>query len=172
MTLTVDVADHIATITLNRPERLNAFNVEMMRDFIAALDRTDTDDEVRAVIVTGTVIAVVGFVRNSFVRVDFQAAPTVTSFDGGVLALPVSSDGTYVQGPITPEIANHVITVGGIELSNTAGLSRYQAIAKDGYYAVIINTVNEAAATAALNALLSGDLIGKQIQIVIRDTTP
>ncbi len=53
MTLTVDVADHIATITLNRPDRLNAFNVQMMRDFIAALDRTDADDDVRAVIVTG-----------------------------------------------------------------------------------------------------------------------
>ncbi|NNE96013.1 MAG: crotonase/enoyl-CoA hydratase family protein [Acidimicrobiales bacterium] len=53
MTLTVDVADHIATITLNRPDRLNAFNVQMMRDFITALDRTDADDDVRAVIVTG-----------------------------------------------------------------------------------------------------------------------
>jgi enoyl-CoA hydratase/carnithine racemase len=53
MTLTVAVADHIATITLNRPDRLNAFNVQMMRDMIEALDHTDADDGVRAVIVTG-----------------------------------------------------------------------------------------------------------------------
>jgi enoyl-CoA hydratase/carnithine racemase len=43
----------IATITLNRPERLNAFTTQMMLDMIAAFDATDADDGVRAVIVTG-----------------------------------------------------------------------------------------------------------------------
>jgi enoyl-CoA hydratase/carnithine racemase len=52
-TLLYDVADGIATITLNRPDKLNAFNGQMMRDMIAALDATDADDAVRAVIVTG-----------------------------------------------------------------------------------------------------------------------
>jgi enoyl-CoA hydratase/carnithine racemase len=45
--------DGVATITLNRPDRLNAFTPEMMRDLIEAFDLTDADDEVRAVIVTG-----------------------------------------------------------------------------------------------------------------------
>ncbi|GAN00014.1 enoyl-CoA hydratase [alpha proteobacterium U9-1i] len=49
----LDVADGVATITLNRPERMNAFNVRMMHELIEAFDRTDGDDEVRAVIVTG-----------------------------------------------------------------------------------------------------------------------
>ncbi len=53
MTLSVAVVDHIATITLSRPDRLNAFNVQMMRDMIEALDHTDADDDVRVVIVTG-----------------------------------------------------------------------------------------------------------------------
>jgi enoyl-CoA hydratase/carnithine racemase len=44
---------HVATITLSRPERLNAFRAETMRDFLAALDEADGDDEVRAVVVTG-----------------------------------------------------------------------------------------------------------------------
>jgi enoyl-CoA hydratase/carnithine racemase len=48
-----DVADHVATITFARPDQLNAFTAEMLRDFIAALDRTDADDDVRAVVVTG-----------------------------------------------------------------------------------------------------------------------
>jgi enoyl-CoA hydratase/carnithine racemase len=48
-----EIADHIATITFDRPDQLNAFRVETMRDFIAALDRADADDDVRAVIVTG-----------------------------------------------------------------------------------------------------------------------
>ena len=52
-TLTLDVIDFVATITLNRPDRLNAFNVQMMRDMIEALDKTDANDDVRAVIVTG-----------------------------------------------------------------------------------------------------------------------
>lgn len=48
-----EVADHIATITLNRPDQLNAFTGTMMREIIEAFDRVDADDEVRAVIVTG-----------------------------------------------------------------------------------------------------------------------
>jgi enoyl-CoA hydratase/carnithine racemase len=49
-----DVADSIATITLNRPERMNAFTDVMMREVIDAFDRVDADDDVRAVIVTGS----------------------------------------------------------------------------------------------------------------------
>ena len=43
----------IATITLNRPEKLNAFTNVMVRELIAAFDITDADDAVRSVIVTG-----------------------------------------------------------------------------------------------------------------------
>ena len=49
----IDVADHILTITLDRPEAMNAFTAQMMREMIAAFDRADADDDVRAVIVTG-----------------------------------------------------------------------------------------------------------------------
>src|SRR5271170_7338370 len=52
-TLLYSVDEGIASITLNRPDRLNAFNTQMMRDMIAAFDRSDADDDVRAVIVTG-----------------------------------------------------------------------------------------------------------------------
>ncbi|MCH9838823.1 MAG: enoyl-CoA hydratase [Ilumatobacter sp.] len=48
-----NVHDHVATITLNRPDRLNAFTGTMMNELIDAFDRTDADDAVRAVIVTG-----------------------------------------------------------------------------------------------------------------------
>ena len=47
------VADHVATITLNRPDQLNAFTSKMMREIIDAFDQVDADDDVRAVIVTG-----------------------------------------------------------------------------------------------------------------------
>ena len=48
-----DVADKIATITLNRPEKLNAFTGTMMSELIEAFGKADADDDVRAVIVTG-----------------------------------------------------------------------------------------------------------------------
>jgi enoyl-CoA hydratase/carnithine racemase len=47
------VSDRILTITLNRPERLNAFTGQMMQEMVDALDRADADDDVRAIIVTG-----------------------------------------------------------------------------------------------------------------------
>lgn len=52
-TITYNVADNILTITLNRPEKLNAFNAIMQRELIAAFDAADADDNVRAIIVTG-----------------------------------------------------------------------------------------------------------------------
>ena len=52
-TILYDVEDGIATFTLNRPERLNAFTNQMMTDLIAAFDLTDADYAVKAVIVTG-----------------------------------------------------------------------------------------------------------------------
>lgn len=49
----LDIADGIAIVTLHRPEKMNAFTRIMMQEFIDALDITDADDSVRAVIVTG-----------------------------------------------------------------------------------------------------------------------
>jgi enoyl-CoA hydratase/carnithine racemase len=51
--ITLDITDGVATIQLNRPEKLNAFTRTMGDEIIAALDRTDADDAVRAVIFTG-----------------------------------------------------------------------------------------------------------------------
>jgi enoyl-CoA hydratase/carnithine racemase len=48
-----DVADRVLTITLDRPDRLNAWTPTMQRELIAALDAADADDEVRAIVVTG-----------------------------------------------------------------------------------------------------------------------
>lgn len=52
-TLELAVDDGIATLYLNRPDRMNAFTREMKDELIAAFDFTDACDEVRAVIVTG-----------------------------------------------------------------------------------------------------------------------
>jgi enoyl-CoA hydratase/carnithine racemase len=51
--ISTDVSESILTITLNRPERLNAWTATMGRELIEAFDRADADDDVRAIIVTG-----------------------------------------------------------------------------------------------------------------------
>ncbi|WP_280495511.1 crotonase/enoyl-CoA hydratase family protein [Nocardia asiatica] len=49
----LDVADAIATITLDRPQQLNAFTTAMGRELIDAFDTCDRDDRIRAVVITG-----------------------------------------------------------------------------------------------------------------------
>ncbi|MFV2174661.1 enoyl-CoA hydratase-related protein [Actinomadura sp. LOL_016] len=48
-----EVADGIATITLNRPDHMNAYTFTMRNEMLDAFDRVDADDDVRAVVVTG-----------------------------------------------------------------------------------------------------------------------
>lgn len=49
-----EVSEQIATITLNRPDKLNSFTNRMLKEIISAFDESDADDNVRAVIVTGS----------------------------------------------------------------------------------------------------------------------
>src|SRR4051794_25194245 len=48
-----EVEDHVLTITLDRPDRLNAFTGTMAKELLEAFDRADADDDVRAIVVTG-----------------------------------------------------------------------------------------------------------------------
>jgi enoyl-CoA hydratase/carnithine racemase len=52
-TIRLDVADKVAVITLDRPERLNAWNKQMATELFTALAELDADDAVRAIVVTG-----------------------------------------------------------------------------------------------------------------------
>lgn len=53
-TLEYRVEDRILTLTLNRPEQLNAFTVEMADELVAAFERASEDDEVAVIVVTGS----------------------------------------------------------------------------------------------------------------------
>ena len=52
-TLEYSVQDGILILTLNRPEQMNSFTVEMANDLVAAFDRASEEDAVRAIVVTG-----------------------------------------------------------------------------------------------------------------------
>ena len=67
-----DVTDHIATITLHRPDKMNAFTGTMMRELLAALDETDADDVER------------GFKEGVFTAVKMYPANATTNSAAGV----------------------------------------------------------------------------------------
>jgi len=53
-TIIVDIADSVATITLNRPDALNALNAQLMEELCTALEDADENDKVRCIIITGS----------------------------------------------------------------------------------------------------------------------
>ena len=53
-TILFDVREHIAKITINRPERMNGYSEPMIKDLLAAIDSARQDDEVRVLVITGT----------------------------------------------------------------------------------------------------------------------
>ncbi len=88
-TILYDVSDRVLTITLNRPDRLNAFNEQMRVELTDAFDRADADDDVRAIIITGAgrgfcAGADLGKGKDTF-NYDDRAREQVWNRDGGGL---------------------------------------------------------------------------------------
>jgi enoyl-CoA hydratase/carnithine racemase len=89
-----ELDDHVLTITLDRPERLNAFTPRMGKELFEAFDRADADDEVRAIIVTGEgrgfcAGADLGGGGDTFDWRDRQEADEVPRDGGGQVALRI-----------------------------------------------------------------------------------
>ena len=91
-----DVEDNIATITLNRPDRMNAFTGTMMYELVDAFDQIDADDDVRAVIMTGAgrgfcAGADLGGGGETFARggSDIQTPQGVPRDGGGIVSLRI-----------------------------------------------------------------------------------
>ena len=87
-----ELSDHIVTLTLQRPQRLNAFTPRMFDELLDALDRIDADDECRVVVVTGagrafSAGADLGGGEAAFDYGDRALADGVPADHGGVLAL-------------------------------------------------------------------------------------
>ncbi|WP_456696889.1 enoyl-CoA hydratase-related protein [Aeromicrobium sp. P5_D10] len=95
------VEGHVAVITLDRPDRLNAFTDTMERELIECFDRSDADDEVRVVVLTGAGRAFCAGMdlaetdpRDTFTSWRASAsAPAGTQFDVDGSDLPVRRDG-------------------------------------------------------------------------------
>ena len=92
--ITTELSDHVFTITLNRPDRLNAFTMTMLEELLAAIDRADADDEVRAVIVTGAgrgfcAGADLGRGTETFAKREHQDPDSIPRDGGGRLTLRI-----------------------------------------------------------------------------------
>lgn len=98
-TILYDLEDGILTVTLNRPEKLNAYNAVMMTELLEAFDRADNDDAVRAIVVTGAG-------RGFCAGVDLSAGAAALDFDKradkAALGSPMREDGTidYSHGAV------------------------------------------------------------------------
>jgi len=86
-----DVTDQIATITLHRPDKLNAFTRRMQEEMLDAFDTIDRDDDVRAVIITGAGRAFCAGADLSAGATAFDAR-SAQSWTGG--GSPFNADGT------------------------------------------------------------------------------
>ena len=108
------VDDGILTLTMNRPEKLNAFNREMQDEMIDALDKADADDQIKAVIVTGAGRAFCagadlqsgGNTFNADDRKDRQSG--LTADGGGLLTLRIHK----LNKPIIAAINGPAVGVG------------------------------------------------------------
>lgn len=105
-TVRLEIADGVAVITLDRPDKLNAFTGGMARELGTAYARCDADDDVRAVVVTGAGRA---FCAGA------DMTPTAGSFDtagDGFSASPVDPPAWQVRKPVIAAVNGSAVGIG------------------------------------------------------------
>ena len=107
MTLLFTLKEGVATITLHRPEARNAFTGEMGAALGDALQRCDTDDDVRAVVITGTPPA---FCAGADLRAG--AATFASRHERSFSASPVSPSPLELRKPVIAAVNGHAIGIG------------------------------------------------------------
>ena len=53
-TISLEEVNSVAILKLNRPEKLNAFNMQMLEDMLDAIDLTNSDDNIKSLVLTGS----------------------------------------------------------------------------------------------------------------------
>ncbi|MEO7350023.1 MAG: enoyl-CoA hydratase [Terrimesophilobacter sp.] len=108
-TITVERRDRVGLITLNRPEALNALNLEMLTELVAAASELDADTGIGAIVLTGSVKAfAAGADIKEMVDMDYQAMYASDWFEGW-------SRFTAVRTPIIAAVSGFALG-GGCEV--------------------------------------------------------
>jgi enoyl-CoA hydratase/carnithine racemase len=127
--LTVEIDSGVAVLTLNRPERLNAYTAEMGTLLSRAYRECDEDDDVRAIVVTGA--------GHAFcVGADFSgdASPFEAPADDGTFsASPITPAAFELRKPVIAAVNGHAIGV-GLTIALQADI---RIVAGDAKYGVV-----------------------------------
>ena len=108
-TITVERRDRVGLITLNRPEALNALNLEMLQELVAAASELDADTGIGAIVLTGSAKAfAAGADIKEMVDMDYQAMYAADWFEGW-------SRFTAVRTPIIAAVSGFALG-GGCEV--------------------------------------------------------
>ena len=110
-TIIADVEEHIATITLNRPDALNALSSELMSELIAALQDADANPKVRCIIITGSAKA---FAAGADIA-EMQSKTFVDAFTGDLFGTEHDAF-LRIRKPIIAAVAGYALG-GGCELA-------------------------------------------------------
>ena len=110
-TIIVDIDDHVALITLNRPEALNALNSELLGELIDALPDADRNDKVRCLIITGSEKAFAAGADITEMAEKTFAEVFMSDMFGGV-----GDDFARIRKPIIAAVAGYALG-GGCELA-------------------------------------------------------
>lgn len=164
-TLLVEIENHIATLTLNRPKVLNALNGQLLRELDAALDELRDNNDVRAVLITGA--GEKAFAAGA----DIQELSTLTAAEGQQLALRGQRIFTKIEQLGKPVIAciNGFALGGGCELAMACTLRIASEAARLGQPEVKLGLIPGYGGTqrlprlighgAALRLLLTGEMV-------------
>ncbi|HWG81126.1 MAG TPA: enoyl-CoA hydratase [Stellaceae bacterium] len=170
-TIRYEVADRIATITLNRPERMNAFTWEMTDAWAAALAEAQKDDAVHVVIVTGAGKAFCsgGDIQGMGERKDRTPLERKSELVGHVHRIPLTLEA--MDKPVIAAV-NGAATGAGMDLALQCDLRYAASSARLGETYVRVGLVPGAGGTwflprlagtaKALELFWTGDLIGAE----------
>jgi enoyl-CoA hydratase/carnithine racemase len=126
MTVLFDLTSGVATITLRRPDVRNAFDGRMARELAEAFDRCDGDDDVRAVVLTGTPPAFCAGADMTSREETFGKADEAT-FSASGLPRPIWA----VRKPVIAAVNGHAIGI-GLTLALQCDIRFFAADAKYG----------------------------------------